>query len=347
MMEKRRFIHNEKFITESKDSILGVEIPCSISSIEITYHVTPGSPHGKRVVWICHALTANSDPTEWWDTLVGVGKFFDTERDYIVCANILSSCYGSTGPQSIDPITGKPYMFSFPLISIRDMVKAHELLRMELGIDRIDLLIGGSSGGFQCVEWAVSNPSIIKNLCLIACNARISAWGTALNESQRMALMADPEFSAGEDVNGGKNGLACARTIALLSYRSYQGYKNTQSESDDDCFLASRAGSYQQYQGKKLTDRFNAWSYYYLTLGLDTHNVGRGRGGVEKALSKITANTLCVAIDSDVLFPKEEIEFMAAHIPNARFELIDSDWGHDGFLLEYKKLEEVINTLGV
>lgn len=314
----------------------------SLGGIEVVFHVSPGSPQGKRVVWICHALTANSNPEEWWDTLVGKGKFFDTERYYVVCANILSSCYGSTGPQSADPATGKPYLFSFPVVSIRDMVKAHELLRLELGIERIDLLTGGSSGGFQCVEWAVSNPEIIKNLCLIACNARFSAWGTALNESQRMALMADPSFASGSDAEGGEAGLACARSIALISYRSYDGYVKTQSEQCDDCFIAAKASSYQQYQGKKLTGRFNAYSYYYLTLGLDTHNAGRSRGGVEKALSRIKANTLCIAIDSDLLFPRQEIEFMAANIPGAAFEVIESDWGHDGFLLEYGKLEEII-----
>lgn len=314
----------------------------SLSEIEIAYHVTPGSAEGRKVVWICHALTANSNPQEWWDTLVGPGKFLDTESYYIVCANILTSCYGSTGPQSVDPATGRPYLFSFPTVSIRDMVNAHELLRRELGIEKIDLLIGGSSGGFQCVEWAISNPGLIKNLCLIACNARFSAWGTALNESQRMALMADPTFASGNDVRGGEAGLACARSIALLSYRSYEGYVKTQSENEEDCFMASRACSYQQYQGKKLADRFNAYSYYYLTLSLDTHNVGRGRGGVERALSLIEANTLCVAIDSDLLFPRQEIEFMAANIPSAKFEVIDSDWGHDGFLLEYEKLERII-----
>jgi homoserine O-acetyltransferase len=224
------------------------------------------------------------------------------------------------------------------------MVKAHELLRRHLGIAHIDLLVGGSSGGFQAVEWAVSNPEVIKNLCLICCNARISAWGTAFNESQRMALLADESFTAQTSVAGGKKGLECARSIALLTYRSYDGYAKTQSEDDENCFLAKRAASYQQYQGQKLSNRFNAYSYYYLTLGLDTHNVGRGRNGVAKALSRITANTLCIAIDSDVLFPVSEVEMMATHIPNAALEVISSTFGHDGFLLEYAQLVKAIDS---
>jgi homoserine O-acetyltransferase len=224
------------------------------------------------------------------------------------------------------------------------MVKAHELLRRHLGITHIDLLVGGSSGGFQAVEWAISNPSLIKNLCLICCNARVSAWCTAFNESQRMALQADESFTAQTGADGGKKGLECARSVALLTYRSYEGYARTQSEEDKNCLLAGKAGSYQRYQGEKLSNRFNAYAYYYLTLGLDTHNVGRGRGGVGKALSGITANTLCIAIDSDVLFPLCELKLMANHIPNAALKVISSDFGHDGFLLEYAQIVEAINN---
>jgi homoserine O-acetyltransferase len=317
----------------------------SLPELEISYYTSCSTPGSKKVVWICHALTANANPEEWWPTLVGAGKYFDTDKYFIICANILTSCYGTTGPHSVNPVTGKPYLLDFPMVSIRDMVNAHELLRQHLGITQIDLLIGGSSGGFQAVEWAISNPSLIKNMCLMCCNARISAWGTAFNEAQRMALQADHSFTAQTTADGGKKGLECARSIALLTYRSYEGYAKTQAEDDENCFLAQRACSYQQYQGKKLANRFNAYSYYYLTLGLDTHNVGRGRGGVEKALSQITANTLCIAIDSDVLFPVCEIETMAKHIRGARFEVISSAFGHDGFLLEYVQLTEKLHNM--
>lgn len=323
MMKEHTYIYNEPFQLES-GSVL--------SGIRIHYHCSQGSWAGRKVVWICHALTANSNPLEWWPTMVGPGKFLDPGREYIICANVLGSCYGSTQPRSKD----------FPLITIRDMVKAHELLRLHLGIEHIDLLTGGSSGGFQALEWAIGNPSLAGALCLIACNARISPWATALNESQRMALLADPTFGPEEEPMAGRRGLAAARSIALLSYRSYAGYCQTQSEHQDDILIASKACSYQQYQGKKLADRFSPYSYYTLTFSLDSHNVGRNRGGTGKALSRIKTRTLCIGIDSDILFPLSEMETLARHIPGAVLEVISSDFGHDGFLLEH---EQITSTL--
>jgi homoserine O-acetyltransferase len=336
-----------------------LECGAVLPGITVRYHSSYGLHTGRKVVWICHALTANSNPADWWPTLVGAGKFFDPAKDFIICANVLGSCYGSTQPDGPD----------FPVITIRDMVQAHEKLRALLGIDRIHLLIGGSSGGFQSVEWAVSHPHVCENLCLIACSAQISPWATALNESQRMALLADPTFRS-PDSNGtatsdktatgiqpdshmkpgtpnqgtstigqnnietpttttppGYNGLAAARSIALLSYRSYEGYCQTQAEKDENVLTAGRAGSYQQYQGKKLADRFCAYSYYTLTHSLDSHNVGRHRGGV-----------LCLGIDSDLLFPLSEITYMAQHIPDAQTGTLSSDFGHDGFLLEHEQI---------
>jgi homoserine O-acetyltransferase len=334
-MIKRFFHHKDAFDLEGGGSL---------PEVSVCYYTSGTHPEGKKVVWICHALTANANPEEWWPELVGAGKYFDTDKYFVICANILTSCYGTTGPHTIHPATGKPWLLDFPLVSIRDMVKAHELLRHHLGIAHIDLLTGGSSGGFQAVEWAISNPAVIRNLCLICCNARVSAWGTAFNESQRMALLADESFTAQAGADAGKKGLECARSIALLSYRSYEGYAKTQSEDDADCLLAKKACSYQQYQGQKLSNRFNAYAYYYLTLGIDTHNVGRGRGGVEKALAGITANTLCIAIDSDVLFPVCEVADMAGHIPHATLEVISSAFGHDGFLLEYAQLVKAIDN---
>lgn len=319
MMKEHTYIYNEPFLLES-GSVL--------SGIRIHYHCSQGSWAGRKVVWICHALTANSNPLEWWPTMVGPGKFLDPGREYIICANVLGSCYGSTQPRSKD----------FPLITIRDMVKAHELLRLHLGIEHIDLLTGGSSGGFQALEWAIGNPSLAGALCLIACNARISPWATALNESQRMALLADPTFGPEEEPMAGRRGLAAARSIALLSYRSYAGYCQTQSEHQDDILIASKACSYQQYQGKKLADRFSPYSYYTLTFSLDSHNVGRNRGGTGKALSRIKTRTLCIGIDSDILFPLSEMETLARHIPGAVLEVISSDFGHDGFLLEHEQI---------
>ena len=321
------------------DKVFQLEAGGSLDSLTICYHTSCEERGDKPVIWICHALTANSNPEEWWDTLVGKGLLFDTEKYYIVCANIIGSCYGTTGPTTYP----KAPLRNFPLVTIRDLVRAHDLLREHLGIDKVDLLIGGSNGGFQSVEWAASFPDRIKNLCLIATSAIVSPWCTATLEAQRMAIKADPTFDASKDASGGMAGLAAARSMALVTYRNYEGYGRTQFETNPDFLIANRAVTYQQYQGQKLCRRFDAYSYYYLTLGVDTHNVGRKRGGVEKALAGITAKTLCIAIDSDILFPVSESRRLAEGIPGASLEVITSDFGHDGFLLEHEQISKCIN----
>ena len=309
-----------------------------LEDINIRYHTSHESPEGRKVIWICHALTANSDPSDWWNTLVGPGLLFDTDKYFIVCANILGSCYGTTGPSNY----AKAPMRDFPLVTIRDLVAAHELLRMHLGIEKIDFLVGGSNGGFQSIEWAVSNPGIIENLCLLATSAVVSPWCTATLEAQRMAIRADGSFAAQKDINGGAAGLAAARSMALTTYRNYEGYLATQAEPGEDFMLASRAVTYQQYQGEKLVKRFDAYSYYSLTLGADTHNVGRGRGGVRAALDRVTAHTLCIGIDSDILFPVSESATIAEGVKDGSLEIISSKFGHDGFLLEYEQIGAAI-----
>ena len=321
------------------DKVFQLEAGGSLDALTICYHTSCEERGDKPVIWICHALTANSNPEEWWDTLVGKGLLFDTEKYYIVCANIIGSCYGTTGPTTYP----KAPLRNFPLVTIRDLVRAHDLLREHLGIDKVDLLIGGSNGGFQSVEWAASFPDRIKNLCLIATSAIVSPWCTATLEAQRMAIKADPTFDASKDASGGMAGLAAARSMALVTYRNYEGYGRTQFETNPDFLIANRAVTYQQYQGQKLCRRFDAYSYYYLTLGVDTHNVGRKRGGVEKALAGITAKTLCIAIDSDILFPVGESRRLAEGIPGASLEVITSDFGHDGFLLEHEQITNCIN----
>ena len=312
-----------------------------LEELDIVYHHTGNKTPGREVIWICHALTANSNPEEWWDGLVGPGKLFDTLKYYIICANMIGSCYGSSGPSTLSP-SGEPYLLSFPQVTVRDIVKAHNLLREELGIEYIDLIAGGSIGGFQALEWSIMFPGIIRNLLVIACNARVSAWGTAFNESQRMALFADSTFAEAKNIRGGERGLRGARSIALISYRSYKGYYLTQSEKDEDALFAEMACSYQQYQGKKLSDRFDAYSYYTLTRSVDSHNCGRGRGGVEKALDKIMANTVVVGIDSDNLFPVEEQKLLHKYMKNSKLELLESEWGHDGFLLEWEQTQKIV-----
>jgi homoserine O-acetyltransferase len=313
-----------------------------LESLQIAY-TTIGqlSPDKHNVIWIFHALTANSAPEEWWPGLVGEGKLLDPSRYYIVCANVLGSCYGTTCATSENPATGEIYGKDFPLISIRDMVKAHQLLRTHLGIEKVLLGIGGSLGGQQLLEWAVDEPSFFTNICVLASNAQHSPWGIAFNEAQRMAMQADPTlYQQGE--NAGRKGLAAARAIAMLSYRNYRTYEITQSEDDDHKLDGFKASSYQQYQGEKLYKRFEPSAYITLSKAMDTHNLGRNRGGVEAALERIQSNALIIGIQSDILFPVEEQVFLANHIPRARLEIIKSTYGHDGFLIEFQKITELL-----
>lgn len=255
------------------------------------------------------------------------------------------SPYGSSGPSNIDPKTGRPYFFDFPRITVRDIVRANDLVREHLGIKTINLIVGGSIGGFQSLEWSIMKPEVIEKALHIACVARVTPWLSAHNESMRMALEADHTFRECKNLEGGAAGLRCARSIGLISYRNYEGYNTTQHESDDDCLFADRAGSYQRYQGKKLSDRFDAYSYYYLCDSVDSNNVGRGRGGVEKALGSIKSECTIVGIDSDRITPMSEQKFMAASIPGASFHTITSKFGHDGFLMENDQLARIIEPL--
>jgi len=315
-----------------------------LRELEIGYH-TYGKLNKERdnVVWVCHALTANSDVFDWWKGLFGDNSYFNPDEHYIVCANILGSPYGTTNPLSINPVTGQPYYLAFPQLSVRDLVKAHQLLAEYLEIKDIKIAIGGSLGGKQALEWSIMEPERIKNQILIATNVKHSPWGIAFNESQRLAITTDRSFYANQP-DGGSKGLKAARSIALLSYRGYKTYTVTQQEEKDSITDNFKASSYQNYQGEKLVNRFNAYSYWYLTKVMDSHNVGRGRKSVEKALSIIKAKTLVIGIKSDLLFPVEEQQYMFRHIPKAAYAEFDSFYGHDGFLIETETLTNIITS---
>jgi len=331
----QKFNYQQEFVLES-----GNKLP----HLEIGFHTYGKLNKNKdNVVWVCHALTANSDVCDWWKGLFGDGYHFNPDEHFIVCANILGSNYGTTNPLSINPVNGQPYYLAFPDISVRDMVKAHQLLAEHLGISNIHIVIGGSLGGQQAMEWGIIEPERIKNLILIATNARHSPWGIAFNESQRLAIATDRSFFANQP-DGGAKGLKVARSIALLSYRGYKTYSITQQEEDDKKIDDFKAASYQNYQGEKLVKRFNAYSYWYLTKVMDSHNVGRGRNGLEKALSLIKAKTLVIGLKSDLLFPIEEQQYLFRHIPKAAFAELDSFYGHDGFLIETELLTNVITS---
>ncbi len=328
----KHYKYDKPFKLENGDTLPG---------LTIAYH-TYGKFRGDNVVWVCHALTANSDVEEWWPGTVEQGRFLDPGRYFVVCANILGSHYGTTGPMSVNPATGQPYYRSFPFVTVRDMVGAHLLLAEHLGIDRIRAVVGSSIGGFQALEMALTAPGMIKGLVLIATAARAQPWAIAINESQRMAIENDPTYhEQGEE--GGRSGMRAARSIGLLSYRGSPAYNATQQENDNIFKVTGfRAASYQQYQGEKLTRRFDAYSYYVLSQAFDSHNVGRFRGGVEAALGQIRAKTMVVGITSDILFPISEQVFLYKHIPDCELRLLSSDFGHDGFLVENDKLDGIL-----
>lgn len=332
MNSLQRYIHNQPFPLES-----GAILP----QVEIAYHAYGElNAAADNVIWVCHALTANSDVADWWSGLFGEGKPFDPSKYFIVCANILGSCYGSSGPPSENPATGKLYFSSFPMVTIRDMVKAHQLLQAHLGVKKIALGMGGSMGGYQLMEWAIADQSIFKNLCLLVTSAKASAWEIAIHEAQRLAIEADATWKD-ESPNAGADGLKAARGIGMVTYRNYEAFKQTQ-EDEEEKLEGFKAASYIRYQGEKLVKRFNAQSYHLLTKAMDGHNLGRGRKSVEEALSQIDSRTLVIGVDSDILCPTIEQEFIAKHIPNSRLEIISSPFGHDGFLVESAKIKMLV-----
>jgi homoserine O-acetyltransferase/O-succinyltransferase len=327
------FHYNNPFTLESGETMQGYHLA----------YTTFGSLNYKKdnAVWVFHALTANSDASEWWTGLVGEGKLFDPSLYFIVCVNMPGSCYGSSGPLEINPATGHPYYHAFPLFTTRDMIRSYMPLKNFLGIEKIQFGIGGSMGGQQLLEWAIEEPGLFSYIFPIATNAQHSPWAIAFNASQRFCIETDPTWKTNQP-EAGLEGMKTARSVALLSYRSYDTYKLGQAETTNEKIDEFNSESYQRYQGEKLAKRFNAFSYYSLSKSMDSHNVGRGRGSVIEALHRIKAKTLSIGIRSDLLFPIEEQEYLAAHIEGARFRMIDSYYGHDGFLLEFEQIQQHI-----
>ena len=274
---------------------------------------------------------------------LGEDKLLDPSKYFIVCANMLGSCYGSTYALSPNPTTGLPYFHDFPLLTNRDIVGTFDLLREHLGISQIYMGIGGSLGGQQLLEWAVWKPQLFEHIVPIATNAHHSPWGIAFNESQRMAIAADSTWKE-DQPEAGIEGMKAARAMALISYRAYHTYGQTQRDPHptDGLLEGYRASSYQQYQGEKLAKRFDAFAYWTLSKAMDAHDLGRDRGSREAALANIQAQATCISIDSDILFPSEEQMYLAAHIPNASYEVIPSLYGHDGFLIETEALNRIL-----
>jgi homoserine O-acetyltransferase/O-succinyltransferase len=327
------FNHQENFILESGHSLTGLHLRYSIFG--------KINADKSNVVWVVHALTANDNPIEWWPGVVGKGLAIDPDRHCIICVNNPGSPYGSIAPLSVDKKRGEPYYHDFPFFTTRDIARSFDLLRVHLGFNKVALLVGASMGGQIAMEWAIQSPSVFDQLILLATNAKHSPWGIAFNESQRLALLADPTYLE-KRPDAGQAGLKAARSIALLSYRTSMGYNLTQLDNDDK-LDGYKSASYQQYQGNKLVQRFDAFAYFTLTKTMDSHNVGRGRQSITQALSIIQAKTIVVGITTDLLFPVEEQQLLANNIDGARYIEIHSELGHDGFLTESAKVGAIIS----
>ncbi len=319
----------------------GAELPAVRMAFE-----TWGEFDGNNAVLILHALTGDSHVVGdegpghvspgWWGGLVGPGKAIDTDRFFVVAANILGGCQGTTGPSSIGP-DDKPWGSSFPTLTIRDQVHAEAALTDQLGIECWRGVIGGSAGGMRGLEWAIEYPHRVERLFLLAASAAASAEQIALSGTQIDAIRMDPNFHNGDyydQPSGPVDGLDIARRIAHISYRSEQelAERFSRKEQPDGRYAVE---SYLHHHGAKLLNRFDANSYIVISQAMNDHDVGRGRGGIDAALTKITAQTLVAGIDSDRLYPLSQQQLLADGIPTSGpLEIVRSKAGHDGFLIE-------------
>jgi homoserine O-acetyltransferase len=323
---------------------LDIEGPFSLENgsalpqVRIAYR-TWGRPRPTATL-VCHALTGSADADDWWGDLFGSGKALDPEQDYIVCANVLGGCYGTTGPTSRAHGAFEPFGGSFPEVTIRDIVNTQALLLDHLGVEKLDLVIGGSMGGMQVLEWAALYPERVTAIAPIATGPTQSAWGVALSEAQRQAIKADANYANGRYPlgSGPAQGLAAARSMAMISYRSPDNFASRFGrETADDTFEVQ---SYLRHQGDKLVNRFDANTYLTLIGAMDSHDLGRDRSSVVAALRAIEQPALVVSVSSDGLYPATEVAEMASHLPNGELHEIDAPHGHDAFLIRVDELND-------
>jgi homoserine O-acetyltransferase len=311
-----------------------------LEEVSVAYR-TWGEPSSHATL-ICHALTGNADADDWWSGLFGPTRSFDPAQDFVIASNVLGGCYGTTGPTSLKPGTGHWYGGSFPQVTIRDMVQVQAALLDHLGVETLRMVIGGSMGGMQALEWAACYPDRVEGAVAIGVGASHSAWSVAFSEAQRSAIWADPRFEGGYYPPGGgpDHGLAVARMIAMISYRGKVNFESRFGRNTIDEEFEVR--SYLRHQGQKLVDRFDANTYLRLMDAMDSHDLARGRGPGQAVLSGIKTPILMVGISSDILYPVDEVEDVAASLPNARYQLLHASQGHDGFLIETASLDAMV-----
>lgn len=324
---------------------------------------------GGNAVLVCHALTGDSHaagdiehghPSEgWWNDLIGPGKALDTNRYFVVCANVLGGCQGTTGPASIDPHTGAPYGPTFPQVTMRDIVRTQHLLMDDLEIPRWLSVVGGSMGGMQVLEWAAMFPRLVRSIMPIAAIAAASPMQIGLSAVQRLAIVQDPKWRGGwyydaPDGDGPWHGLALAREISQITYRTTEVFDERFGRQP---YLPSeeltqwgryQIESYLDHHGQKLVRRFDANSFLLLSKAMDLHDVGRNRGGIEKVLGSFRMPVLTASVTSDILYPAYQQAEIARLVKggggDVEYHIVDSPQGHDGFLLESAFLGPLISA---
>jgi homoserine O-acetyltransferase len=297
-----------------------------------------------NAILVIHALSGSADIEAWWPDLLGSRKPLDPEHDFVICINLLGSCYGSSGPESLNPQSGGLWKIDFPAISIRDQVRAQAALIKHLGISKLRALIGPSLGGMIALEWALLEPARVDSLILIATTAQHSAQAIANSSCQRAAIRLDPDYRNGFYPSSQQptQGLALARQMAFITYRSEREFtERFRREPGSQQPFAVQ--DYLQHQGRKFTERFDANSYIRLSECMNSHDIGRGRGSLEAALQSIQQPTLVISLEHDQLYTYAEQALLARHMPNATHELIATRYGHDGFLIETQAMASLLN----
>jgi len=296
-----------------------------------------------NVILICHALTGHAAADEWFPGIFGSGRICDPDKNFIICVNVPGSPYGSVGPWSMNPETNKPYLKTFPEITVRDMVRFQQQLLDQLGVTGIELVMGGSLGGMQALEFVIMDDRV-QSAALIAMGKSHSPWAIGISHAQRQAIFTDPEWKNGnyKKGEGPKKGLASARMMAMITYRAPSDYERKFGRERQGNTSQFQVESYLNYQGKKLADRFDAHSYIILTKAMDSHDVSSGRGSFEKVLGRVNKPVKVIGIDTDHLYPVHEQKELAKLLRYGQYKEIKSSYGHDAFLIEFEQINDII-----